>query len=629
MSCVAAIDQGTTSSRVIIFDHSGAILGLHQLEHKQIYPAPALVEHDVEEIYRNVVTCCTNALKAAGKKPSDLASVGITNQRETIVVWDRRTGKPYHNALVWQDQRGAPLCEKLSAEGARDGGQDRLRKKTGLPIVPYFSASKLTWLLENVPGLRADALAGHALAGTIDTYLVWRLTEGAVFATDVSNASRTLLCNIFSTPTASWDPELCSLFNVPMQMLPTIRPSVYKYGPCAGSSPLPGVMIGGILGDQQAALFGQTCFEKGEAKSTYGTGCFLLLNTGDAPVQSSQGLLTTIAFQLGEDSKPFFALEGSVAVGGAVVTWLRDNMKLVEGAHSVEAQARSEEDSGGVVFVPAFNGLFAPYWRSDARGLLLGLSGFTKSAHVVRAALESVALQNKDLLDAMGRDAINSGVISGDDWRKAALRVDGGMTANGLLMQFQADVLRRRVVRPKVAETTSLGAAYAAGLAVGFWTNLEELRRQWQVEKTWDCGMSAEKALHKVERWHEAVSRAVNWAKTEGSPLIEDDEQAEEEKQDRVGVAPLHIRASSGSSSAGSSSAAERRRKREADAEAAIFASTPKLPLPSHGNGNGRPHSPAIFGDVRPSQALVFVALGLVLGLCAKDVIAHASSRKR
>jgi glycerol kinase len=625
----------------MIFDHAGTVLGSHQLEHRQHFPRAAWVEHDPLEIWSNVEECCAQALRKAGRTVADVASVGITNQRETIMVWDKRTGAPCHPAIVWQDQRGAPLCDELAAMDATRG-KDRLRDKTGLPIVPYFSASKLSWLLDNVPGLRAEAEAGNAIVGTIDTWLVWKLTGGAVHATDVTNACRTLLCNIYAEPIASWDAELCALFRVPARMLPEIRPSVHKFGTCAPASPLPCVVIGGILGDQQSALFGQTCFDVGQAKNTYGTGCFLLMNTGTTPVQSSQGLLTTIAYQTSAEAKPVYALEGSVAVGGAVVTWMRDNLKLIEGSHSVEAQARSETDSGGLVFVPAFNGLFAPYWRSDARGLLVGLSGFTRQGHIVRAALESVALQSKDLLEAMGRDVMassNRALMSLAQWRSADLRVDGGMTVNGLLMQFQADVCRKRVVRPGVPETTALGAAYAAGLAVGFWSSLEELRAQWKVSATWEPTMPAEQALSHVQRWHDAVSRAVNWAKADA---------------EAAAAAPT----------AASTAAAE----------SAIFTSAPQLAPPK--GGAGAPPAPApaapalaisapaetaapgharepglwtalcsLFGCASPSpapavgppararaperenavaklwQTGVVLAAGAILGMCLKDII--------
>jgi glycerol kinase len=430
---------------------------------------------------------------------------------ETVVVWDAATGAPLHRALVWQDQRGAALCASLSAAHAL--GADRLRAQTGLPLVPYFTASKLAWLLEHVPGLRAAAESGAALAGTVDAWLVWKLTAGAVHATDVTNASRTLLADIHARPLAAWDAGLCALFGVPPRMLPAIRASAGGFGVCAPGSPLPGVRIGGVLGDQQAALFGQACFAPGEAKNTYGSGCLLLMNTGATAVASAHGLLTTIAYQLTADAPPVYALEGSVAIAGAVVTWLRDNLKLVPGAAAVEALARSDGDcSGGVVFVPAFNGLFAPYWRADARGVLVGLSAVTRPAHIARAALEAVALQAKDLLDAMGREALGRGLLSPAQWRAAELRVDGGMTANGLLMQAQADFCRKTVVRPVVAETTALGAAYAAGLAAGVWASLDELRAHWRASQRWAPAMPARQALAHIRRWHAAVAKAVNWA---------------------------------------------------------------------------------------------------------------------
>lgn len=576
---ILAIDQGTTSTRALLLDPArNAIVALRQQEITQHFPKPAYVEHDAMEIWSSVEACCRGVMESAGVNPGDIASIGITNQRETVIVWNARSGIPYHRALVWQDQRGAPLCQRVSA----DGGQDRLRPKTGLPIVPYFSASKLAWLLDNVPGLRADAESGEAIAGTVDSWLLWKLTGGAVHATDVTNACRTLLCNIHARPVAAWDEELCSLFRIPMRMLPTIQPSVHRFGVCGPESPLPGVPIGGILGDQQAALFGQTCFGVGEAKSTYGTGCFLLMNTGGAAVPSAQGLLTTIGYQLSRDAPPVYALEGSVAVGGAVVTWLRDNLRLIEGSAHVEAAARTEESSGGVVFVPAFNGLFSPYWRPDARGVLVGLSGFTRQGHIARAALEAVALQCKDLLDAMGRDAVGAGVLTREAWRSAGIKVDGGMTVNSLLMQFQADVCRKRVVRPTIAETTALGAAYAAGLSSGVYSSLEELQRRWTAAATWEPSMPAAKALDHVTRWHSAVARAVNLA------LPDTD--------DKSSVASEATSASVADGSSTPAAVAEDSTKptlaeegpaageghscvaAEAAAEAAIFASQPALP---------------------------------------------------
>ena len=520
---VLAIDQGTTSTRALIFDAAGHELGRTSVEHAQHFPAAGLVEHDPEEIWAAVCACVVGALAAAAMTPGDVASVGITNQRETIMVWDARSGRPLHRALVWQDQRGAPLCAALAA--AHPAGVDRLRAMTGLPLVPYFSATKLAWLLGHVPGLRAAAEAGEALAGTIDSWLLWKLTGGAVHATDVTNASRTLLCDIHARPMAAWDAVLCALFGVPLRMLPTIRPSVGVFGVCAPGSPLPGVPIGGVLGDQQAALFGQACFAPGEAKNTYGTGCFLLMNTGTTAVASRHGLLTTIAYQVAADAPPVYALEGSVAIAGAVVSWLRDGLHLIPGAHAVEALARSADDApaGDLILVPAFNGLFAPYWRADARGVLVGISAITGPAHIARAALESVALQSKDLLDAMGREALARGILTAAQWRAAALRVDGGMTANALLMQAQADFCRKDVVRPVVAETTALGAAYAAGLAVGIWASLDELRSQWREAQRWRPAMPARRALTHVRRWHDALARTVNWADaaSDGEPAAD------------------------------------------------------------------------------------------------------------
>ena len=452
-----------------------------------------------------------------------MAAVGITNQRETLVVWERATGRPVHRALVWQDQRGAALCARLAAEagGAGGLGADRFRAKTGLPLVPYFSASKLAWLLdEGVPGLRARAERGEVLFGTVDTFLLWRMTGGRVHATDVTNASRTLLFNIH---TLAWDEELLAAFGVPAAMLPQVRPSSHVFGACgaqgAGAEPdldtacaplaaLEGVPVGGILGDQQAALFGQACFAPGDAKNTFGTGCFLLMNTGAEAVASRSGLLTTVAYQLEGQRGATYALEGSVAVGGSLVSWLRDNLGLIGSAAESEALAASVPDSAGCVFVPAFNGLFAPHWRSDARGVITGVSGHTRRAHVVRAALESVAFQSLELVRAMDADRAGGGGGSTGGARQA-LRVDGGMVANSLLMQFQADVAGRAVVRPVVTETTALGAAYAAGLAVGFWRDLAELKAQWRADRTWQPQMPREEASRRVAAWDRAVQKSL------------------------------------------------------------------------------------------------------------------------
>ena len=520
-----AVDQGTQSSRAMLFDRSGAIVATHQLPHAQHCPAAARVEHDADEIYARVAQCVAGALAAApggGASARDVAAVGITNQRETLVVWERATGRPLHRALVWQDQRGAELCARLAAESPALGA-DRFRAKTGLPLVPYFSASKLAWLLDSVPGLRQRAEAGEVLFGTVDCFLLWRLTGGRVHATDVTNASRTLLFNIHSL---AWDDELLAAFRVPRAMLPQVRPSSHVFGLCgaggSGAEPdldvgcgpvaaLEGVPVAGILGDQQAALFGQACFAPGDAKNTYGTGCFLLMNTGEAAVASRSGLLTTVGYQL-EGQRVTYALEGSVAVGGSLVSWLRDNLGLIATAAESEALAASVPDAAGCVFVPAFNGLFAPHWRSDARGVITGVSGHTRRAHLVRAALESVAFQSLELVRAMDADrGASAGAPKGAAGAapQQPLRVDGGMVGNSLLMQFQADVLGRAVVRPVVAETTALGAAYAAGLAVGFWRDLDELRGQWRADRTWQPAMPRAEAAQRVAAWDRAIQKSL------------------------------------------------------------------------------------------------------------------------
>jgi glycerol kinase len=511
---VLSVDQGTTSTRAILFNKTGSVVSSCQKEHKQYFTGPALVEHDADEIYQRVEECCVGALSFVGATKADVAAIGITNQRETIVCWSRSTGKPYYNALVWQDQRGAALCEKL----ALDGGADRFRDKTGLPLVPYFSASKLSWLLDNVPGLRDAAEAGEAICGTIDTFLVWRLTAGRVFATDVTNASRTLLFNIHSL---SWDAELLSTFRVPMKMLPSVLPSSIRYGVCGSanvdvskfdqkSQPiacLDGIEVAGILGDQQAALFGQACFSRGDAKNTYGTGCFLLMNVGESPVASVSGLFCTVGYQI-EGQPCVYALEGSVSVGGAVISWLKNNLGLISSASESEAIAASVSDTAGAHFVPAFNGLFAPYWKSEARGVISGLSGNTTRAHIVRAALEAVAFQSLELIELMRKEGGGGGESNeGKVGEYPPLRVDGGMTANNLLMQFQADIAGCSVVRPVVSETTALGAAYAAGLAVGFWGGLEELKGQWKIDATWKPTMTQEESKKRVIEWEAAIRK--------------------------------------------------------------------------------------------------------------------------
>lgn len=493
-SYVGAIDQGTTSTRFIVFDQSGGIVATAQKEHQQIYPQPGWVEHDAEEIWQRTVEVITTAMY--GLRPEDLAAIGITNQRETTVVWNRKTGKPVANAIVWQDTRVAAYVEELS----RDGGQQRFRGKTGLPLATYFSGLKIRWLLENVPGVRELAEAGDALFGNIDSFLVWRLTggpEGGVHVTDVTNASRTQLMNLESL---AWDPELLEDFGIPAAMLPRICSSSEIHH-AALLGPVKGVPIAGILGDQQAALVGQTCFQPGEAKNTYGTGCFLLMNTGAAPVPSHHGLLTTVAYKFGTEPATY-ALEGSVAIAGALVQWLRDNLGLIETSADIESLARTEGDNGGVYFVPAFSGLYAPYWKSNARGVIVGLTRYANKGHLARAALEATAFQTREVVEAMEQD---SGI------ELAALRVDGGMVGNDLLMQFQADQLNRRVVRPRVMETTALGAAYAAGLAVGFFKDIEELRARWAVDQTWTPAGEEGKRDEMYRLWKKAVTRSFDW----------------------------------------------------------------------------------------------------------------------
>lgn len=493
---VGAIDQGTTSSRFMVFDASGGVVAVAQREHEQIYPKPGWVEHDPLEIWRNTEAVIGEALARGGVHLSDLAAVGITNQRETTVLWDRNTGAPLANALVWQDTRTADLV----AAYARDGGQDRFRARTGLPLATYFSGLKLKWLLDNVPGARAKAAAGDALFGTIDTWLLWNLTGGStggVHVTDVTNASRTQLVDL---KTLDWDDELLAELDVPRALLPRIVPSSATYA-VATVPVLQGVPIAGILGDQQAALVGQACFEPGEAKNTYGTGCFMLMNTGTEPVPSTAGLVTTVAYQLG-DEPPCYALEGSIAIAGALVQWLRDNLGLIATSSEVEALARTVADNGDVYIVPAFSGLFAPYWRETARGVIAGLTRYANRGHIARAALEAVAYQTRDVLEAMEKD---SGIAIKE------LRVDGGMVVNELLMQFQADQLGVPVVRPKVTETTALGAAYAAGLAVGYWSTRDELVRNWGISQRWQPEAAGAERAKLYAAWQKAVRRSFDW----------------------------------------------------------------------------------------------------------------------
>jgi len=487
---IAAIDQGTTSSRCMIFDAAGAVAASAQVEHRQIFPRPGWVEHDALEIWANVSGVVSSAMAKLGVAPRDLAAVGITNQRETTVLWDRATGEPVANAIVWQDTRTAGLIEAMAA----DGGQDRLRDRCGLPLATYFSGPKIRWLLDEVPGLRARAMRGEILFGTMETWLIWKLTGEHV--TEVTNASRTLLMNL---QTLDWDEHLLALMDVPRAILPAIRSSSEVYGVATGV--LEGVPVAAALGDQQAALFGQTCFAPGEGKCTYGTGAFLLVNTGETPVASARGLLTTLAYRIGV-APPVYALEGSIAVAGSVVQWLRDNLGLIAAAGDIEAVAASVDDNGGCYFVPAFSGLFAPHWRSDARGVIVGLTAYVTRAHIARAALEAVAWQVREVVDAMTAD---SGA------KLTLLKVDGGMTANDLLMQFQADVLDAPVVRPAVAETTCLGAAYAAGLAVGFWPDLETLRTHWRADGRWNPVMESGAREAGYARWRRAVERTLDW----------------------------------------------------------------------------------------------------------------------
>ena len=492
-TCIVAIDQGTTSTRAIVFDHAGTILGIGQREHRQHFPRAGWVEHDAAEIRANVDAVIALALDAAGVSSGDVAAIGITNQRETAVLWDRATGEPIAPAIVWQDTRTQRLVDALAA----DGGVDRFRPTTGLPLATYFSATKIAWMLEHVDGARERAERGELAFGTTDSWVLWHLTGGAVHATDVTNASRTLLMDL---ATLEWDDDLLAAFDVPRSLLPEIRSSSEVYGEVA-DGPLAGVPIAGILGDQQAATFGQVAFEAGESKNTYGTGNFLIVNTGTELVHSANGLLTTVAYRLG-DEPARYALEGSIAVTGSLVQWLRDNLGFFAESAEVEQLALSVPDTGGVAFVPAFSGLFAPYWRPDARGAILGLTRFATKAHIARAALEAVALQSVDVIDAAAGDLPAA---------LSELRVDGGMVANDTLMQFQADVLGIPVVRPAVIETTALGAAFAAGLAVGFWSGLDELRTLWREERRFEPAMDAEERAERLRVWRKAVTRTFDW----------------------------------------------------------------------------------------------------------------------
>ncbi|MGA7920229.1 MAG: glycerol kinase GlpK [Candidatus Acidiferrales bacterium] len=493
---LGAIDQGTTSTRFIVFDRSGRIVSIAQREHDQIFPKPGWVEHDAEEIWRRTQEVIAEAMAAKELRPSDLAAIGVTNQRETTIVWHRKTGQPVYNAVVWQDTR----VEHAVAELARHGGQDRFRKKTGLPLATYFSALKLRWILENIRGASQAAESGELLFGNIDSFLVWKLTggpHGGVHVTDVTNASRTQLMDL---ATLSWDKDLLQIHGVPESMLPKIKSSGEVYGQ-ARFDPIKDVPIAGILGDQQAALVGQGCFEPGEAKNTYGTGCFMLQNTGSKLVHSKFGLLTTVAYKLGNESARY-ALEGSIAVAGALVQWLRDNLGMIEKSADIEPLARSVTDNGGVYFVPAFSGLYAPHWNATARGLIVGLTRYVNKGHVARAVLEATAFQTREVLEAIEKDS---------HIRLKVLRTDGGMVENDLLMQFQSDILDLPVVRPAVKETTALGAAYVAGLAVGYYQNIEDLRVNSAVDRTWNPHMNEKNRESLYASWKKAISRSLDW----------------------------------------------------------------------------------------------------------------------
>ena len=494
--CVAAIDQGTTSTRCMLFNHAGEPIGAHQLEHEQIYPKAGWVEHDPLEIWARTQDVVKGAMQKAGVTAADIAAVGITNQRETTVVWDKNTGKPYYNAIVWQDTRTDKICNAL----AKRGGQDRFRSKVGLPLATYFSGPKVKWMLENVDGLREAAEKGDAIFGNMDTYVIWHLTGGS-HVTDVTNASRTMLMNL---ETLDWDDEIVDTMGIPKQMLPKIVPSSdpNTWGNTLADGPFGGeIPVCGDLGDQQAATVGQAALSPGEAKNTYGTGCFMIMNTGTKIVPSFSGLLTTLCYKFG-DKPAVYALEGSIAITGALVQWLRDNLNLIDSAPEVEELAATVEDNGGIYFVPAFSGLFAPYWRSDARGAIVGMTRYVNKGHFARATLEATAYQTREVLDAMNAD-------SGVDL--TALKVDGGMVFNEMLMEFQSDVLGVPVIRPKVAETTALGAAYAAGLAVGFWESEDDIRANWGIDKTWTPDEDSNASTELYAQWKKAVTRTFDW----------------------------------------------------------------------------------------------------------------------
>jgi glycerol kinase len=494
---VLAIDQGTTSSRAIVFDHAGTIVTVGQKEHEQIFPRAGWVEHDPMEIWTNVREVVAQALSSKDVSPSEIAAIGITNQRETAVVWDRNTGEPVYNAIVWQDTRTKKIVEELGGEQ----GADRFKDAVGLPLATYFTGPKVKWILDNVEGARERAEAGDLLLGTTDTWVLWNLTggtDGGVHVTDVTNASRTMLMNIDSL---DWNEEICAEMGVPTSMLPEIRSSSEVYGHGRERGMLKGVPVAGILGDQHAATFGQACFEPGMAKNTYGTGCFLLLNTGHEPIRSDNGLLTTVCYQIG-DAKPVYALEGSIAVAGSLVQWVRDNLGLISDAAEIEALAGEVDDNGGAYIVPAFSGLFAPYWRSDARGALVGLTRYVNKRHLARAVLEAVAYQTRDVVEAMNADARTE---------LKELKVDGGMVGNELLMQFQADQVGVPVVRPEVTETTALGAAYAAGIAVGFWSGEQDVIDNWSQGRRWEPQMEDEERERLYRNWKKAVERTLDW----------------------------------------------------------------------------------------------------------------------
>jgi glycerol kinase len=493
---IAAIDQGTTSSRCMVFDHAGDVVSVSQIEHQQIFPRAGWVEHDPVEIWENTRKVIGGALADANLDPDDIEAVGITNQRETAVVWDRHTGQPVHNAIVWQDTRTQQICDELAA----DGGQDRFKATVGLPLATYFAGPKVRWILDQVEGARDRAEAGDLLLGTIDTWVLWNLTggpDGGVHLTDVTNASRTMLMDL---RTLSWDATIADAMGIPTSMLPEIRSSSEVYGECRPGV-LKGVPVAGILGDQQAATFGQACLAEGDAKNTYGTGNFMLLNTGGTPVASENGLLTTLCYRIG-DADPVYALEGSIAVTGSLVQWVRDNLGLISATSEIESLATSVEDNGGAYFVPAFSGLFAPHWRPDARGALVGLTRFVNKGHIARAVLEATAFQTREVLDAMNAD---SGVSLSE------LKVDGGMVVNETLMQFQADILGVDVVRPKVNETTALGAAYAAGLAVGYWSGEADIRANWGEGRRWTPQMDGAERERQYRMWRKAVTKTLDW----------------------------------------------------------------------------------------------------------------------